>query len=132
MTRDEIAAKALQGLCANPGGPFQASDGCGWTLVNCTLEQVAETAYDLADAMMRVAARTTPAAAAEPSEAQDAARYRWLRERNSILDDEDGIFTAYRITALDGTFDHNELLAFEQMDAVIDAALKESASRAKP
>ena len=51
--RDHFAGQALQGLCANPGGPFQASSLSGWTLVNCTLDQVAEEAYRLADAMLR-------------------------------------------------------------------------------
>lgn len=50
--RDYFAAKALQGLCANPGGPFQQSDQCGWTIVNCTVSQIAEEAYGLADAML--------------------------------------------------------------------------------
>ncbi len=51
--RDAAAFKALQGLCANPGGPFQASAQCGWMLVNCTHDQVAQEAYFLADAMLR-------------------------------------------------------------------------------
>ena len=50
--RDYFAAKAMQGLCANPGGPFQQSDQCGWTIVNCTTAQIAEEAYGLADAML--------------------------------------------------------------------------------
>lgn len=50
--RDYFAAKVVAGLCANPGGPYQQSNQSGWTLVNCTLDQVAEEAYRLADAMI--------------------------------------------------------------------------------
>lgn len=51
--RDYFAAKAMSGLCANPGGPFQSCDQSGWTLVNCTLDQVAGMAYEMADAMLK-------------------------------------------------------------------------------
>lgn len=50
--RDYLAGKVLQGLCANPGGPFQASDRSGWELVNCTLADVVEIAYKAADAAL--------------------------------------------------------------------------------
>ncbi len=54
--RDYFAAKALQGLCANPGGPFQASSREGWAYANCSENDVALVAYQLADAMLRVKA----------------------------------------------------------------------------
>lgn len=50
--RDYFAAKAMAGLCANPGGPFQACDRSGWRIVNCTFAQIADEAYGLADAML--------------------------------------------------------------------------------
>ena len=43
--RDIAALNAMQGLCANPGGPFQENGRSGWGLVNCTLDDVATTAY---------------------------------------------------------------------------------------
>jgi len=52
--RDYLAAKAAQGLMANPGGPVQKDSQCGWRLVNCTFDDVAEHAYGLADAMLAV------------------------------------------------------------------------------
>jgi hypothetical protein len=51
--RDYFAAKALQGLCANPGGPFQANALNGWGYVNCTGEDIAATAYTMADSMLK-------------------------------------------------------------------------------
>lgn len=57
--RDAFAIAALQGLCANPGGPFQQNGYSGWGIVNCTTDQIAEEAYGLADAMIR--ARTQDA-----------------------------------------------------------------------
>jgi len=51
--RDYFAAKALQGMCANPGGPLQANGRNGWALVNCTSADVVTVAYDFADAMLR-------------------------------------------------------------------------------
>ena len=51
--RDYFAAKALQGLLANPGGPIQANDRCGWSFCNCNIEQVASEAYGFADAMIK-------------------------------------------------------------------------------
>ena len=54
--RDQFAKAALQGLCANPGGPFQANDRCGWGTVNTTFDGIAQDAYALADAMMKARA----------------------------------------------------------------------------
>lgn len=51
--RDYFAAKALQGLCANPGGPFQHNDMSGWAIVNCELDDIANESYKLADAMLK-------------------------------------------------------------------------------
>lgn len=51
--RDHFAGQALQGLCANPGGPYQASPMRGWDIVNCTPDDIAGCAYGLADAMIR-------------------------------------------------------------------------------
>jgi len=50
--RDYFAAKVLQGLCAN-NSVFAASPDCGWLLVNCTQDQLADTSYELADAMLK-------------------------------------------------------------------------------
>lgn len=50
--RDYLAGKVLQGLAANPGGPFQANAFSGWGLVNCTLTDVVEIAYKTADAAL--------------------------------------------------------------------------------
>lgn len=50
--RDYFAAKALQGLCANPGGPFQHSPATGWGLTNCTLDDVSSLAVNLADSLI--------------------------------------------------------------------------------
>lgn len=47
----------MQGLCANPGGPFQANASCGWSLVNCSIENVAAVAYAIADAMIAEGSR---------------------------------------------------------------------------
>ena len=51
--RDYFAAKALQGLLANPGGPIQANPMNGWCFTNCTAEQVARVCLDVADAMLK-------------------------------------------------------------------------------
>lgn len=51
--RDYFAAKALQGVLANPGGAVQANSACGWSLCNCTFDDVAEFSYRLADAMLK-------------------------------------------------------------------------------
>lgn len=50
--RDYFAAKAMQGLLANPGGPIQRNEQSAWALTNCTLDDVAELAHELADAML--------------------------------------------------------------------------------
>lgn len=51
--RDYFAAKALQGVLANSGGVVQANSSCGWSLCNCTLDDVAEFSYQMADAMLK-------------------------------------------------------------------------------
>lgn len=50
--RDQFAMSALQGLCSNPGGPFQANSLSGWAIVNCELSDIAAESYRLADAML--------------------------------------------------------------------------------
>lgn len=50
--RDEFAMAALSGLLANPGGPIQASERCGWDLTNCSTPQVVAFAYAVADEAM--------------------------------------------------------------------------------
>jgi hypothetical protein len=50
--RDWYRGQALAGLCANPGGPFQANGINGWNLVNCTAGDVAMWCNELADAML--------------------------------------------------------------------------------
>lgn len=51
--RDWFAGQALAGLCANPGGPFQANGMCGFGLVNCSVDDVGEMAKVLADATLK-------------------------------------------------------------------------------
>ena len=50
--RDYFAAKAMQGLLANPGGAIQQNGMSrrGWC--NCTVDSVAELAWHIADAML--------------------------------------------------------------------------------
>lgn len=55
--RDQFAMRIVAGLCANPGGPFQANATVGWELTNCTDADVASLTWRLADAML--AARGT-------------------------------------------------------------------------
>lgn len=50
--RDYFAGQALAGLCANPGGPFQANDSNGWNFVNTGPNGVAAVCAALADAMI--------------------------------------------------------------------------------
>ena len=50
--RDYFAARAMAGLVANPGGPFQRCESSGWTMVNCDQLHVAKECYRLADAML--------------------------------------------------------------------------------
>ncbi len=51
--RDYLAAQAMQGLMANPGGPVQANGSSGWSFTNCDKNDVATLAYVLADAMLK-------------------------------------------------------------------------------
>lgn len=51
--RDYFAAKAIQGLLANPCGPVQANGMSGWNWCNCTVEDVADFAWHVADAMLK-------------------------------------------------------------------------------
>ncbi len=50
--RQYYAGQALAGLCANPGGPFQANTGTGWDIVNCDAGHVADWCNELADALI--------------------------------------------------------------------------------
>jgi hypothetical protein len=50
--REHFAAQAMAGLCANPGGPFQACNHHGWGLVNCDHSAIAKEAVQLADALL--------------------------------------------------------------------------------
>ena len=50
--RDYFAAKALQGLLANAGGPIQANGMSGWGFCNSTVQHAAKFAYEWADAML--------------------------------------------------------------------------------
>lgn len=49
--RDYFAAKALQGFCANPA-VFAANGMSGWSLVNCTEQQLLDYCGHLADVML--------------------------------------------------------------------------------
>lgn len=51
--RDYFAAKAMQGLLANPGGAIQQNGMSGWGWCNCTVDDVAEFAWHIADAMLK-------------------------------------------------------------------------------
>ncbi len=51
--RDYIAARTLQGFCANPA-VFAANARTGWSLVNCSKLELAAFCYELADAMLAV------------------------------------------------------------------------------
>jgi hypothetical protein len=57
---------------------------------------------------------------------KDAYRYRWLRKRNTVLDNI-AIFTARRLTDASGFFIQNELICDEEMDEEIDAAIDSAA-----
>lgn len=52
--RDFHASSALKGFCANPA-IFAANEYSGWSLVNCTEEQLAVICHRLADAMIATA-----------------------------------------------------------------------------
>lgn len=51
--RDWFAAKAMQGLLANSGGPIQANGMNGWNWCNCSPEDAVNLAYSIADAMLK-------------------------------------------------------------------------------
>lgn len=51
-TRQYAAIKAMQGLLANSNGPVQANAMCGWSLCNCTENDVAALSVKLADALL--------------------------------------------------------------------------------
>lgn len=68
LLRDYLAAQALAGLCANPGGPFQACNSSGWTMVNCGPRHIARQCYELADAMMAERTVPIPSPQREPGE----------------------------------------------------------------
>ena len=51
--RDYFAAKAMQGLLANSGGPIQANGMSGWSWCNCSPEDAVNLAYSIADAMLK-------------------------------------------------------------------------------
>jgi hypothetical protein len=50
--RDYFAAMALQGLCANPSGPYSETDPLVCGPDNRSTLDVARESYDLADAML--------------------------------------------------------------------------------
>lgn len=52
--RDYFAARMMQGLLANPGGPIQANGMNGWNWCNCSPEDVVCFAYSIADTMLKV------------------------------------------------------------------------------
>lgn len=52
MTRLELAARAMQGMCANPGGPLQANSQGGWGYCNGNAATLSAEAFALADAML--------------------------------------------------------------------------------
>lgn len=49
--REYFAAKVLQGLCANPA-VFAANGVSGWSLVNCSEDQLTDLCALLADKLM--------------------------------------------------------------------------------
>lgn len=51
--RELLAAMAMQGMLANPGGPVQASSNSGWqSTTNCNRGDVANEAVQFADALI--------------------------------------------------------------------------------
>lgn len=50
--RQHYAGLAMQGLLANPGGPYQANRTSGWGLVNVTHETLARECRYMADALI--------------------------------------------------------------------------------
>lgn len=51
MNRLEIASRILAGFAANPA-IFAQNGNCGWSLVNCTDEDIAGYALHLADKLI--------------------------------------------------------------------------------
>lgn len=50
--RQYYTAKALHGLLANPGGPIQPNSSFGWGFINCSADDVAGLAMDIADSVI--------------------------------------------------------------------------------
>jgi len=67
--RAYFAAKALQGLLANPGGPIQANSMSGFGWCNCKIEDVCGFAVGLADALITELATPKPSPVDEVWEA---------------------------------------------------------------
>lgn len=57
--RELFAMAAMQGLLSNSGGPIQANRSNGWSLTNCTREQVAGAACRFADDLLTELAKPT-------------------------------------------------------------------------
>ena len=51
--RDYFAARAMQGLLANPGSPIQVNHRSGRGWCNCIVDDVTEFAWVIADAMLK-------------------------------------------------------------------------------
>lgn len=49
--RDHCAIEVIKGLMANPN-VVGHNPACGWALVNCTMDDIAEFAHKQADAML--------------------------------------------------------------------------------
>lgn len=80
--RAYFAAKALQGLCANPGGPFQSNGFSGWGHVNCTNDDVAALATALADATLLQLAATARGVAMQEHTGRGDAISAWTLAQN--------------------------------------------------
>lgn len=50
--RAYFAAKIMQGLLANPGGPIQACPRSGWSLCNISMPRLADEAVGMADELI--------------------------------------------------------------------------------
>lgn len=50
--REAFAMAVMQGLMANPGGPVQSNGMSGWSIVNCTPDNIAGLAIEMADALL--------------------------------------------------------------------------------
>lgn len=57
--REHMATAIMAGLCANPGGPYQANGNSGWGIVNCAMHDIANEAVNLADALLSALTATT-------------------------------------------------------------------------